>query len=295
MGFMHSIFLYVLAVLIWGSTWLVITFQLGVVDPSVSVTYRFALAALLLICYCLLKRLNLVFKARDHLFMAGQGLLLFGISYWFTYQAELYLTSALAAVISTSIIYFNVFFGRIWLKTPVVKSVLAGALIGSLGILLIFYPELDISARAELWLGIGLMFASSILASFGSLLSAYNQRHQLPVVQTNAWGMFYASIFMGLFALISGKTFSFDFSFAYISSLLYLALFGSVIAFGAYLTLLGKIGADKAGYVVLVYPVVALLLSTIFEGYQWSTQAIIGLLLILAGNYIAMKKPKVAN
>ena len=125
-------------------------------------------------------------------------------------------------------------------------------------------------------------------ASFGNILSARNQKKGLPVVQTNAFGMAYGSLFMLTAALLARKPFLVDPSLAYLGSLFYLALFGSVIAFGCYLTLIGKIGADRAAYATLLFPVIALLLSTLFENYHWSPTAIIGVVVILSGNTLVV-------
>ena len=135
-----------------------------------------------------------------------------------------------------------------------------------------------------------LSFLSVITASIGNITSAYNQKNKLPVVQTNAYGMLYGALLMLLLVFITNTPVSFDASFQYISSLIYLAIFGSIIAFYSYLTLLGKIGADRAAYVTLVFPIVALLLSTFFEEYTWSLFALFGVVLITAGNFLMLKK-----
>jgi len=135
-----------------------------------------------------------------------------------------------------------------------------------------------------------LSMAATLLASFGNILSARNQRHGLPVVQTNAYGMAYGTLLMLSAALIAGKPFTFDPSAPYFISLLYLALFGSVLAFGCYLTLVGNIGADRASYATLLFPIIALIISTVFEGYQWSLPAVAGVAVILAGNALSLAR-----
>jgi drug/metabolite transporter (DMT)-like permease len=137
-----------------------------------------------------------------------------------------------------------------------------------------------------------LCFAATYLASLGNIVSARNQRRKLPVVQTNAFGMAYGSLFMALVVIISGTPLTIDFRAPYLISLAYLALFGSVIAFGCYLSLVGRIGPGRAAYATLLFPVVALALSTIWENYQWSLPAVSGVLLILCGNYLALAKKK---
>lgn len=291
---MQNLILYTLTVLIWGSTWLVITFQLGEVDPVLSVAYRFTLASLLLLGYCLLRRINLRFTLRQHLFMALQGVLLFSLNYLLVYLAELRLTSGLVAVIFSTLVFMNVLTGVLFIGTPVRLNVLLGASLGLVGISLVFLPELSaFSLQDSGFIGLLLSLAATLFASLGNIAAARNQREGLPVLQTNAFGMGYGALLMFIFALLTGAPFSFEASPAYIASLLYLSLFGSIVAFGAYLTLLGRIGADRAGYASLLFPLVALGLSTLFEGYLWSTSALIGVLLVLSGNLITMsRKPR---
>jgi drug/metabolite transporter (DMT)-like permease len=170
-------------------------------------------------------------------------------------------------------------------------NVLISALIGFVGIILVFKDELlSFNFSSEKSLGLILSFLSVITASIGNILSAYNQKNKLPVVQTNAYGMFYGSLLMLLLVFITGTPVIFDTSFGYIGSLIYLAIFGSIIAFYSYLTLLGKIGADRAAYVTLVFPIIALLLSTFFEEYTWSMFALLGVGLITVGNFLMLKK-----
>jgi len=288
---MQNIVLFAISALIWGSTWLMITFQLGVVPPLVSVVYRFSLASLLLFSYSLLSKKSFRFSRNDQLLILLQGLLLFGFNYWMTYLSIGHITSALAAILSTTIVYFNVIFARIFLGDKIRSDVLIGATIGLVGVILIFIPEIHLSDDAsETWQGIALALTAGLFASLGNIVSAKTQRRAIPVVQANALGMGYAACFLGLVAFISGYEFKIELTFSYLGSLAYLALFGSVIAFGAFLTLLGRIGPDKAGYVTLVYPVIAMILSSFFEGYHWSAKGVFGLFAILMGNFIAMGK-----
>ncbi|MBK9098651.1 MAG: EamA family transporter [bacterium] len=288
---MKNLILYIIPAFIWGSTWLAITFQLGVVDPLVSVFYRFLLAAIILFVYCSMIKLNLKYNAKQHLFMALQGVFLFGINYWLVYLAEVHLESGLVAVIFTTIIFLNIFNGFVFLKSKIRLNVLGSALIGFTGIILVFKDELlGFNFSSDKSLGLLLSFLSVIAASLGNIISAYNQRNKLPVVQTNAYGMFYGALLMLLLVFITNTPLSFDASFKYISSLIYLAVFGSIIAFYSYLTLLGKIGADRAAYVTLVFPIIALLLSTFFEDYTWTLFALLGVALITFGNFLMLKK-----
>jgi drug/metabolite transporter (DMT)-like permease len=290
---MGNTLLYVITVLIWGSTWLAITFQLGVVPPELSVAYRFFLASIILFAFSKLRGLKLRFTRQEQLFMALQGLMLFSLNYVMVYFAEVYVTSGLVSVLFSAVIVFNVFFGFFILRSPIRGRVLLGSLVGILGLALIFWPELvglDLAGGRVLGLVLGL--GSAVSASIGNIVSARNQRAGLPVIQTNAYGMLYGSIFTMAFALVRGVEFSFDMSAGYIGSLIYLALFGSVIAFSTYLTLLGRIGADRAAYVTVMFPLVALVLSAIFEGLQLNVWQFVGVALILLGNVIVVRMKK---
>lgn len=282
---------YLITVLIWGSTWLAIKFQLGVVSPELSVAFRFSLAALLLFIFSVVRRLPLRFTWRQHAFMALQGFLLFSFNYYMVYLAEAHLTSGLVAILFSMLTITNVIFGAVFLHTPVRARVVIGSITGILGMALIFGPEIisfDLSGGNSLAVIFGIV--SVISASLGNIVSARSQRLGLPVIQTNAYGMLYGAAFMFILAIFNGTPLSFDFSFSYVLSLFYLALFGSVVAFGSYLTLLGRIGADRAAYVTVLFPIIALVLSTLFEGMTWSAAQFSGVALVLIGNMIVLTK-----
>jgi drug/metabolite transporter (DMT)-like permease len=287
----HILFLYGATVIIWGTTWLAIKFQLGSVDPMVSVLYRFIAASVTLVLYCTLRRLNMRFRLRDHIFMALQGLVLFSVNYWMIYLAELHLTSGLVAVIFSSIVFMNMVNGAILLGSPIRSNVVVGAAIGILGIVLVFWPQLmAFSLSDNAALGLLLSILSTFMASLGNIISARHQQNKLPVIQTNAYGMAYGAAIIGLIAIISGRSFNFEISLPYVGSLFYLTLFGTVIAFGCYLKLIGTIGADRAAYATMLFPIVALGISTVYEGYQWHAHNIVGMAIVLIGNWLVLNK-----
>jgi drug/metabolite transporter (DMT)-like permease len=290
---LKNFILFSVSAIIWGSTWLAIKFQLGLVDPIISVSYRFILASFILLFFCRISRLNLKYNVKEHLFIALQGFFLFGINYWLVYLAEVHLPSGIVAVIFSMIIFFNIFNGAIFIGSPIRVRVIAGAALGIVGIGLVFKQELlSFSLSSDNSLALVIAGLGALTASLGNITSVHNQRINLPVIQTNAFGMMYGALFMLIISLIMGKHFSFEVSYAYIGSLLYLSIFGSIIAFTCYLTLLGKIGADKAAYVNLIIPVIALILSTIFEEYTWALYAFVGVALILIGNMLVLIKVK---
>ena len=174
---------------------------------------------------------------------------------------------------------------------PVRPRVLAGALLGIGGIALIFRPEIQSSDLSQsTLLGAALCLAGTVAAALGMLTSARNQRHGLPVIQTNAYGMAYGIGFLVAFTAANESAYDFDPSAAYVGSLLFLAIFATVIGFWSYLTLLGRIGADRAGYATVLFPVVALGISTVYEGYLWTTEAALGVALVLLGNALVLTR-----
>lgn len=290
---MKNIILYFIPALIWGSTWFAITFQVGEVDPIVSVSYRFLLAGIILLCYSSLRKLNLNYSLPEHGFIFLQGIFLFGFNYWMVYLAEQALTSGLVALVFSTMLFMNIFNSRIFLKNVIPWKVYGGAILGLIGIVLIFYRDLmNFSFSDAASIALLQAIGASYIASLGNIISARNQAAGLPVIQTNAIGMTYGAAAMAFVALIAGYEFSYSLKFSYSLSLLYLSIFGSVFAFGAYLSLIGRIGASRAGYVQLVVPIIALILSTIFEDYTWTIAGVIGVAFIISGNFIVLERGK---
>lgn len=282
--------LFVIPALIWGSTWYVIKFQLGVVDPLLSVAYRFLLAGIILISFSLLSGKKMKFTAKEHFLMFLLGLSLFGINYWFVYKAETVLTSGVVAVIFSLIIIFNILFNALLLKGKIKKEVLLAAVLGITGTSLLFKNELSsFQLRPDDILILLICFGGLITASLGNIISAYQQKKKIPVIQANAFGMLYGGFSMFLVVLITGKPLVFEVSVNYSLSLLYLAVFGSIMAFTNYLKLLGEIGPDRAVYIALITPAIAMGISTIFEDYHWDAYAFLGIVLLFSGNILALR------
>lgn len=288
---MSNLVLYLLCTLTWGCTWIAITYQLGAVPVEVSICYRFALGGAVLLGYCAVRRLPLALPRRAHGLVALQGLLLFALNYLLTYTSETYISSGLAAVGFTSFVFFNILGARLFFGAPLRPRVILGAMVGMTGIGLIFWPELrGFEARPEGLLGLVLILGGALASSLGNMAALRNQRARLPVLQATAWSMLYGAGLIGLAALAQGKPFIIDLTPGYLLSLLYLSLFGSVFAFAAYLTLLGRIGADRAGYIAVLIPVVALLVSTLVESFHWQPASLAGLVLSLAGAVLVIRR-----
>lgn len=282
--------LFALPALIWGSTWFAIKFQLGTVDPLVSVSYRFILAGLLLTLFCIISGKRMKFSLREHFLMFLLGLSLFGINYWFVYQAETMLTSGIVAVVFSLIIFFNILFNAVLLKGKVKADVILAAVLGVSGTALLFKNEWsNFNFGGKNFIVFLFCLGGLISASLGNILSAHNQRKKIPVLQANAYGMLYGGFSMFLVVLVLGKPIIFDPAVTYSISLIYLALFGSIVAFSSYLKLLGEIGPDRSVYVTIITPVIALIISTIYEGYRWDIFAFLGLALLFTGNFLAIR------
>lgn len=282
--------LFAISTLIWGSTWLAIKFQLEVVAPEVSVAYRFALAALLLGAWCAATGRSLRFDRTQHAFIALQGALLFGFNYVAVYWAEQYATSGLVAVLFSTIVFMNPIGARWLFGTPLTRRTLVAALLGVVGVALMFVPGLAHAARSrEAAFGIAVGLGATVIASAGNMAAMRNQRAGIPVLTSTAWGMAYGALASAFIAVASGVSWTFDPRAPYVLSLAYLVVFGSVIAFASYLTLLKMVGAAPAAYVGVATPVVAMTLSTLFEGYRWTPLAAFGVVLAVAGNWFALR------
>lgn len=284
-------FLYFVVLLAWGSSWFAISFQLGEVAPQVSIVWRFLMASFILFIWCYLRGLRLSFPWRDHISWLLLGFFLFCINYICAYFGTFYLASGLICLIFSTLTLFTVFNGFIFFKKPIRLPILIGAVVGIAGLSIIFSNEIsntDWSFESGVVKGFLWMILATFFASIGMLLSGQFQARKMPLVQSNAYSMLYGSIILILYISLSDVRFSFDSSFSYVVSLVYLAIVASVIGFGVYLKLVGNIGADKASYVNIFTPTIALLLSTLFENYQWSWIGIIGVLLIIVGNVIVL-------
>lgn len=295
---MFNVSLYVTTVLIWGTTWIAIEYQIGVVSPALSVAYRFALAAALVFGWAWLAGHRLRFPRRTHGLLLAMGLCLFSTNFFLFYHAAAYLTSGLLAVVFSLAVPLNIVNGWVLLGRRSTPRTLLGAALGVAGIVALFWPEVGSFDLGDSgFLGLLLSLAGTFCFSLGNIASARAQALELPVLSCNAWGMAYGAIFMTLLAFAGGASFEFDPRLPYVVSLLYLAVFGSVLAFGAYLTLLGRIGADRAAYATVLFPLVALLISTLVEGYTWTPVALAGVVLVLCGNLLVLlpARSKISN
>lgn len=288
---MSSLQLFAACTAIWGSTWIAITFQLGSVAVEASVAYRFLLGAAIAFAYCLARGLSLRFSGAQHRWIAFQGALMFSLSYVAVYHAEKYIVSGLVAVAYSASPLLNLVLMRAIFGTPMSGRVAIGGALGIVGIVLVFWPEFaKFEAGGDPALGAFLAILSVLISAAGSMAAHRSHELQLPLWPTMAWGMLYGALLTFAYALVMGQPLGFDPSLAYVGSLIYLAGVGSILAFGAYLTLLGRIGAARAGYVGVMVPIVALAISWAFEGFQWSWLAVAGVLVSVVGNVVILRR-----
>jgi drug/metabolite transporter (DMT)-like permease len=287
---MQSAFLYAVTVLIWGSSWIAIKYQLGSVDPLVSIAHRMALATLLGVFLTLLTQGFARLSGRDHVRIFVQGLCLFCCNYLFIYAATADLSTGLIAVMFSTMVILNALGGAMFLDMPLRPMVLVGGLLGLCGMAVLFLPELETLGWADPRLrALLLCFVGTVCASAGNMIAAGNLRRGLPVLTCNSWGMFYGAATLYLAALVLDIPITIDLQPNYLLSLAYLAFFATVLAFWAYISLIGRIGADRAAYTTLIFPVVALMISSVLEDYRWTLWSATGLFFVVGGNWLAMR------
>ena len=288
-----NITLYLLTVLIWGTTWIALKLQLGVVAIPVSIIYRFGLAALVLFVMLLLSRRLQVMDRRGHLICLAQGLCLFCVNFMCFLYASQWIPSGLVAVVFSTATLWNALSARVFFGQQIARNVLMGGALGLLGLSFLFWPELvGHTASAQTVLGLGLALVGTMCFSAGNMLSSLQQKAGLKPLTTNAWGMAYGAAMLSVYCLVNGIPFDMEWNTRYIGSLLYLVIPGSVIGFTAYLTLVGRMGPERAAYCTVLFPVVALNVSAFAEGYQWTAPALAGLVLVMLGNVLVFRKPR---
>lgn len=264
--------------------------QVATVAPEVSVFWRFVLASAIMMAWARFRGHTLNFPLSDHLRFAGLGALIFSTNFTLFYYGAAVLPSGLLAVIFSTASIFNLFLGLVLFGQRPNLMALAAGLLGFAGIGLMFWPTLSgAQFNPEAALGLALCVGGTLSFCLGNMLSADTQRRGIGVTPATAWGMVYGMVFLGLFCVLRGQSFAVEVSLPYLGSLVYLAVVASVIAFASYLTLLGRIGSARAGYATVMFPVVALTLSTIFEGYQWTPLAAAGLVCVLGGNLMMLR------
>ncbi len=288
---MSNFMLFLITLFCWSPTWYIIKFQLGYVDPLVSVFYRFLAASIIIFIYLMIKKKKLKFSINYHLWFLFFGICLYSINYVFFYLSNTYLISAFPAVVFSTVVLMNILGEAFYFKKKPSLKTLIGATIGMLGILIIFNDEiLNFSLKNGTHIGLVLALIGTFCASTGNMIYQRNLNNNFPLIETLAFAMLYGSLVTFLITQIQGTELAFDFTVTYIFSLAYLVVFGSIFAFIFYLKLLEKVGPGRAGYIGVVMPVVALLISTIFESLEWQKDLILGLPILIIGAILVINQ-----
>lgn len=283
--------------LIWGSTWLVITGQLGVVPPTWSVTYRFLVGGIAMLAWAAWSRQPLWLDARGMGFAALLGLMQFVLNFNFVYRAEMHVTSGLVAVVFALLLVPNAILSRIFLGQRMGRQLLVGSVVAVTGVALLFVHELrrDPAGAGEVYYGIGLTLIGVLCASTANIMQATETSKRYPMATTIAWAMLLGAAMDGAFAWVTTGPPVFEWTTTYIAGVLYLGIVASAVAFPLYFGIIRVIGPAKAAYSSVLIPVIAMLLSTIFEGYRWSLLAGAGAALAGVGLVVALKARRPAR
>jgi drug/metabolite transporter (DMT)-like permease len=261
--------LYAVTVFVWGTSWIALKGQLGEVSPEVSTLWRFLLAAPLMWLWALARGDTLAYPAADHRRFAAAGALMFSSNFVLFLYGGQYLPSGLLAVVFSLVSILNLLLGAAFLGQPIMPRVAAGGVIGAAGIALLYSPQIAGGVQRGALVGLAFCLAGTLSFCAGNLVSTAIQRRGVPLLAATAWGMTYGVAALAAIVLV-------EWTPRYLGATLYLALFASVVAFASYLTLLRRIGAARAGYATVLFPIVALAVSTLVEGYRWTLPAILG-------------------
>jgi drug/metabolite transporter (DMT)-like permease len=284
--------LYGTTVILWGVSWIGIRAQLGVVAPEMSVLWRFVLAAVVMWGWALASGQRLRFPPGDHFRFAATGACLFSFNFICFYYGGLTVPSGLLSVVFSLASIFNLVLSAVVLRQKIEPRVALGGALGAVGIALLFWPEIaGAGARPGALSGLGLCVLGTLFFCSGNMISTLVQRRGIPLLSASAWGMTYGTAVLLVLNLLRGNAFIIEPTVKYIGSLLYLSVGASVLAFASYLTLLRRLGAARAGYTTVLFPIIALAVSTFAEGYVWTLLAVIGVVLALAGNVLVLTRP----
>lgn len=286
-----NFFLYLAIILLWGTTWIAMKHQVGVVPVDISIIYRFGLASFIIFFILLLKKGTFRFSFKQHVSMALLGLLLFCTNFAFLYRAAAHLTSGLLAIIFSSSVIMIMLNSTIFFKKKLTPKLLAGGLLGLGGLCFIFWPELEgFSLTNNTCIGLVYGLIGTYSFALANQASSRCSTLEIPLLSSTFYGMLYGATFMTIACFVRGISFQFDPSLAYTLSWLHLAIPGSVIGFLVYLSLVKRLGPEKAVYSTLFFPMVALFISTIFESFEWVWEDYVGFAMILIGNVLVMTK-----
>ena len=278
--------------LIWGSTWIVITGQLGTVPPTWSVTYRFLIGGVAMLVWAAITRQPLGLDARGIGFAALLGLFQFALNFNFVYRAEQHITSGLVAVLFALLIVPNTLLGRAFLKTPLEGRFLAGAGIAIIGVGLMILHEYSAAAVGahEVLLGTALTLAGVMSASTANVMQGTKIARAQSMVVMIAWAMAFGAFADGSYAWITTGPPVIEPTPVYLGGVLYLGIIASAVTFPLYFNVIRAVGPGQAAWSSVLIPIIAMGFSTAFEGYRWAVLSIAGGIVALVGLMIAVAK-----
>lgn len=282
-----NIVLYFTVVLIWGTTWIAIFVQQhsAGVPVMTSVFWRFMLAAILLLALLKLTHRLKKLSRQTHFFCLLQGCCIFGGNFICFYTAAQWINSGLESVIFSMAVIYNAINSWIFFRQKPPVQFIPALIFGLGGMIVMFWPQLRANHYSfQLLAGIGLSALGTLGFSLGNMLSVRHQRQKQDVMTTTGYAMLYGALVMALISLLTGQSLAPSLNTHWLAAVGYLAVIGSVCGFGAYFTLLGRIGAAKAAWSTLLFPLVALALSAEFEGFIWQPHAVFGLISISLAN-----------
>lgn len=289
----RSIAAFIFLALVWGSTWLVIKDQISAVPAAWSVVWRFILAATAMAAFALLRGERMRLTGREMAVAIAMGFFQFSLNFQLIYKSEHYLTSGLVAVVFALMIVPNAILARLVLGAALTRRFLAGSAIALAGIALLMLHEYRIAPpNSGVTTGVLLVTGAIFSVSIGNLLQATQTARAVPVVSLMAWGMIWGVVASGAYAVVSVGAPVLDPRPAYLAGIAYLGLVGSALTFPLYSQLIRDWGPGPAAYNGVAVPVVAMILSTLFEGYQWSLLAGGGAVLAMAGLLVALSGRK---
>ena len=280
--------LYLAVIFGWSTSWLPLSWQVtDTATPEVSVFWRFVIAAALMWGIAYQQKRLQKFPLRLQLYMLGLGICIFSTNFTLFYYGSIGVASGLLAVIFASVAFINVLFDAVRLRRRPSSLQMSAALIGVSGVAIFFWPEIRSSEAALASLAFCL--TGTCFFCTGNMISAHLQNLKIDVLTANSWGMSWGALFIGAVAIVRGGDFFPEPTLQYVGGLIWLAVFSSVLAFSAYLTLIGRIGAAKAGYATVLFPIFALMISSVWEGFVWTPYAVIGIALVAFGNLLMQR------
>lgn len=288
---------FLLVSLIWGSTWLVIKDQISEVPPSWSVSYRFMIAAAAMFVLVALRRTTFRLDRTGHVLAMILGIFQFSFNFNFVYYAELFITSGLVAVLFALLMVPNAVLGRIFIGQKISGQFIAGSAIAAVGIALLFWHEYQSSTASldQVLLGLVLTFGGILSASIANVMQAGERLKSYPLLTVLAWAMLWGAVINIVISWATVGPPTYETRSTYWAGIIYLGVIGSVVTFPLYFAIIREIGPGRAAYSSVLVPIVAMILSTMFEGFEWTILPAIGAVIAMLGLIVALKAKKVKS